>query len=125
MHGPISNTYLIYLSGQILDTYYNPNGLSYIYITDYTHHPDLPVVPAINAWSRGLDKRIVKVVLLDEQMAMAKTVETGCYYTIRKLRLLQSTTGGQFQGRLGGAERLIHRLRSTDSSNVRLAALLK
>jgi len=72
---------------------------------------------------RGLEKRIVKVVLWDEQMEMAKNIEPGCYYTIRKLRLMQSTTGGQFQGRLGGAERLIHRLKSTESS--RLAALLQ
>jgi hypothetical protein len=74
---------------------------------------------------RGLEKRIVKVVLWNEQMEMAKNVEPGCYYTIRKLRLMQSTTGGQFQGRLGGAERLIHRLKSTESSNARLAALLQ
>jgi hypothetical protein len=113
------------LHQQVLNADYNPNGLSYIYITDYTVHPDLPVVPASSAWSRGLEKRIVKVVLWDEQMSMANSVEPGCYYTIRKLRLMQSTMGGQFQGRLGGTERLIHRLKSIDTGNARLAKLLQ
>jgi len=56
---------------------------------------------------------------------MANNVEPGCYYNIRKLRLVKSTTSDQFQGRLGGAERLIHRLKSTDASNAKLAKLLQ
>jgi hypothetical protein len=58
-------------------------------------------------------------------MSMANNVEPGCYYNIRKLRLVKSTTSDQFQGRLGGAERLIHRLKSTDVSNAKLAKLLQ
>ena len=116
--------YLMHSRRQVLHADYNPNGLSHIYVTDYTRHADLPVVPASCGWSHGLEKRIVKVVLWDEQMAMAKNVQSGWYCTIRKLRLMQSTTGGQFQGRLGGSERLIHRLKSANSNNARLVSLL-
>jgi len=110
---------------QVLHVDYKPNGVSSIYITDYTRHPDLPVVPASNAWSHGLEKRIVKVILWDQQLEMAKAVEPGCYYTIRKLRMVQSTTGNQFQGRLGGSERLVHKLQAKSTSNDKLVALLR
>lgn len=102
---------------------YNPHGVSYCYITDYTHHLDLPIMA--EAWARGLERRIVKVVLWDGQIEMAKNIEVGSYYTIRNLRLSQSTAGDQFQGRLGGSERLINKLRTGDSANERLATLLQ
>lgn len=41
---------------------------------------------------------------------MAKTVVPGGYYCIRKLRMVKSATSQEFYGRLGGAERLIHKL---------------
>lgn len=110
---------------QVLHADYNPNGVSSIYVTDYTRHPDLSIVSEKHAWSHGLDKRIVKVTLWDEQLEMAKAVKPGCYYTIHKLRMVQSTTSNQFQGRLGGAERLIHKLKAKPTGNDKLVALLE
>lgn len=94
--------------------------MSFIFITDYTQHRDLPVITT--PWSQGLEKYISKVVLIDGQAEMARTVEPGNFYIIRKLRMTHSTTGNQFQGRLGGAERLIHKL-NKESNNSDLKAL--
>lgn len=58
-------------------------------------------------------------------MEMAKALEPGCFYTIRKLRVVQSATNNQFQGRLGGSERLIQKLQAKSTSNDKLVALLK
>lgn len=112
-------------STQMLHVDHNPNGVPCCYITDYTRHPDLPLISETNDWARRLERRIVKVVLWDGQVDMAKNIETGSFYTIRNLRLLPSTTGDYIQGRLGGAERLINKLRSGDSTNERLATLLQ
>ncbi|KZP21160.1 hypothetical protein FIBSPDRAFT_519794 [Athelia psychrophila] len=110
---------------EMLHVDHNPNGVPCCYITDYTRHPDLPLISETNDWARRLERRIVKVVLWDGQVDMAKNIETGSFYTIRNLRLLPSTTGDYIQGRLGGAERLINKLRSGDSTNERLATLLQ
>ncbi|KAF7980156.1 hypothetical protein HWV62_39613 [Athelia sp. TMB] len=110
---------------EMLSVEHNPNGVSCCYITDYTCHPDLPIIPETHPWARGLERRIVKVALWDGQADMAKNIEAGKFYTIRNLRLLLETTGGRIQGRLGGAERLIDKLRSGDSNNERLATLLR
>ena len=94
----------------------------YLYVTDYTCRPDLcPIPPA--AWSRGLEGRIVKVMLYDQQCHMAEKVDLGGFYTIRNLRLKKSPTGNGVQGRLGGSERLIDKLKTRDTVNEGLQAL--
>lgn len=104
---------------------YKPNGVSCCYITDYTRHEDLPILSEMHTRPQGLERRIVKVILWDRQIEMAKIIRAGEFYTIRNLRLLVSTTEDHVQGRLGGAERLINKLRVEDSANERLAVLLR
>lgn len=95
-----------------------------IYITDFTQNSDLPKITG-TPWCRNLERRIVKVVLHDAQAEMADIVQIGSYYTIRKLRMVQSSSTKTFQGRLGGAERLIHKLQAKDTGNGRLMDLLQ
>jgi hypothetical protein len=100
------------------------DALTYIYITDYTAHPDLRS-DLTESWSRGLGRSIVKVSLCDGQVEMAKAVEPGTFYSIMKLRMKKTYNGDDFQGRLGGDERLIRRLKVQDTTNEELLALLR
>ena len=97
----------------------------YLYITDYTAFKDLPAVLSEDAWARGLDGQIVKVSLVDKQVDLVKTIEPGCFYAIRNMRLKNVTMAKETQGRLGGEDRLIHRLKVKDTTNEELKALLR
>jgi hypothetical protein len=55
---------------------------------------------------------------------MARTVEPGTFCSILNLRLKKSLTVNQFQGNLGGDERLIHKLNPIDMTNEELKALI-
>jgi len=92
---------------QVLHAIYGPNGRSHIYVTDYSMRSELLSQDLKGEWANGLDGRILKINLFDNQEEMAKQVEVGSIYSIKKLRLKTSQTGRQFQGRLGGVERLI------------------
>jgi hypothetical protein len=65
----------------------------------------------------------VKIMLCDGQEEMAKTMEPGGFYSICNLRLRKSTANNELQGRLGGTERLIQKLKSKDTENEELQAL--
>ena len=92
---------------QVLHAICGPNGKSCIYVTDYSMRSELLSQGLKWEWANGLDGRILKINLFDNQEEMAKQVEAGSIYSIKKLRLKKSQTGRQFQGRLGGSERLI------------------
>ena len=62
-------------------------------------------------------------MLCDQQGHMAEKVDLGSFYTIRNLRLKKSPTGSGVQGRLGGSERLIDKLKTRDTVNEGLQAL--
>ena len=94
----------------------------FLYVTDYTRRPDLCPTPS-ETWSRGLENRIVQVVLYDEQRQMMKSVEAGGFYDVRNLRLKESSTKNGILGRLGGSGRLIEKLKSR-TPNEELRALL-
>jgi hypothetical protein len=110
---------------QVLHVTLDNTDMPYLYVTDYTTHPDLPAAPSGEVWSRGLEGRIVKISLFDEQVEMAKTLQPGCFYSIRNLRLKKFTTFSEIQGRLGGNERLVHKLKVKDTANEELKALLR
>jgi hypothetical protein len=55
---------------------------------------------------------------------MAKTIETGTFYSILHLRLKKTLTSNLLQGRLGGDERLVHKLNTVNTSNEELQALI-
>ncbi|KAG6854698.1 hypothetical protein C0991_002409 [Blastosporella zonata] len=96
---------------EVLHAVYEGDGTSCIYVTDYTSRDELFTGRVQNAWGgAGLDGRILKIVLFNNQAEMAKTVQVGSFYAIKKLRLKQSTTARHFRGQLGGVERLIHLL---------------
>ncbi|KAG6844918.1 hypothetical protein H0H87_002402 [Tephrocybe sp. NHM501043] len=97
------------LHHKVLHAKYAGDGASCIYVTDYTSRSELVTGMVQNSWGgAGLDGRILKIVLFNNQAEMAKTVQVGSFYDIKKLRLKQSVTAREFQGHLGGAERLIH-----------------
>lgn len=113
------------LLGQVLHGVHDPNAISFIYVTDYTSHPDLPSLPPNEPWSRGLEGRIVKIVLWDEQVELAKTVRVGSYYSIERLRLRRHITGQQVQGRLGGQQKNVHMLNPQNQTKTELMQLLR
>ncbi|KAG5645070.1 hypothetical protein DXG03_007160 [Asterophora parasitica] len=92
---------------EVLHGVYEVNGTSCIYVTDYTSRDELLSTKAQGNWGDRLQGRILRIALFTNQAEMAKTVEPKSFYTIKKLRVKQSTTARQFQGQLGGAERLI------------------
>jgi hypothetical protein len=55
---------------------------------------------------------------------MARVVDRG-FYTILKLMLQRIPGGDGFWGRLGGAERLVHKLDPNKSGNQHLKALIQ
>ena len=55
---------------------------------------------------------------------MAGVVDRG-YYTICKLRLQELSEGDRFRGRLGGNDRLVHKLNPTESNSQHLKALIQ
>jgi hypothetical protein len=78
-----------------------------------------------DAWAHGLEGRILKIGLWDEQIDLAKLLEPGHFYSISKLRLKKFSVGNGFVGRLGGSERLIKKLKVPNDSNESLLALIK
>ncbi|KAF8205784.1 hypothetical protein K438DRAFT_2014639 [Mycena galopus ATCC 62051] len=89
----------------VVELLHRDESLGAIYVTDYTAHPK---IPAINEpWALGLDGRVLKIALFDEQPAMNQHLVVGQYYTILNLRLQASSTAQEFRGTLGGSGRFI------------------
>ena len=95
-----------------------------LYITDYTERSDLGT-PPIALWSRALAGRIVTLELQGPQSKMADKMEIGAFFTVKHMRLLERiTAGGRVIGRIGGPDRLIHKL-NANSPNEELEKLLE
>ena len=103
---------------QVLHAICGPNGKSCIYVTDYSMRSELLSQDLKGEWTNGLDGRILKINLFDNQEEMAKQVEVGSIYSIKKLRLKKSQTGRRFQGRLGGTERLISLINPKNTQDI-------
>ncbi|KAG6851308.1 hypothetical protein H0H93_011744 [Arthromyces matolae] len=103
------------LSIKVLHAFYDGNGTSCLYVTDYTARNELnsTFTRGQETWGAGLSGFILRIALFNNQAEMAKSVEVGSFYDIKKLRLKQSATSKQFQGHLGGTERLISLLNPT------------
>ncbi|KAG6884136.1 hypothetical protein C0993_001045 [Termitomyces sp. T159_Od127] len=107
---------------EVLRVIYDDKSTSCIYVTDYTSRNELVSGRVQSSWGAGLDGSILRIALFNDQAEVAKTIQAGAFYDIQKLRLKQSPTTRQFQGQLGGAERLISLL-DPKLSNDRLSAL--
>jgi hypothetical protein len=95
-----------------------------LYITDFTERSDLATPPTA-LWSRGLQGQIVTLELQGQQSKMADKMESGAFFTIKHIRLIERHTGaGRVVGRIGGPDRLIHKL-NTNSPNQELEDLLE
>jgi hypothetical protein len=95
-----------------------------LYITDYTERNDLATPPAV-LWSRGLPGRIVTLELHGAQSKMADKMEIGAFFTVKHMRLIKRITSGcQVVGRIGGSDRLIHKL-NANNPNEELENLLE
>ncbi|KAG6862080.1 hypothetical protein C0995_007210 [Termitomyces sp. Mi166 len=108
---------------EVLHTIYDGNGISCIYVTDYTSRNELVSGRVQDPWGAGLDGFILRIALFNNQVEIAKTIQVGAFYDIKKLRLKQSAIARQFQGQLGGVERLISLLNPKKTSDDRLTAL--
>lgn len=63
--------------------------------------------------------------LQGQQSKMANKMETGAFFAIKHLRLIERVTGvGKVVGRIGGPDRLIHKL-NTNNTNEELERLLE
>lgn len=81
---------------------------SFIYVSDYTR---LGLLPRLDEpWASGLEHCIIPIKLTEGQVEMAKRFEVGAILSIKNLRLRKSYSGENFQGLLGGNQRLIEKL---------------
>jgi hypothetical protein len=95
-----------------------------LYITDFTERSDLATPPTA-LWSRELEGRIVTLELQGHQSKMADKMEIGAFFTVKHMRLLERITGaGRVIGRVGGPDRLIHKL-NANNPNQELENLLE
>lgn len=94
-------------------------------MTDYTSHPRLGIIAAGEPWSKGLEKRIARIRLSEQQRHIAESAVVGGFYIIRKLRLKYSPTEECFRGFLGGTERLMQLLNPNNKDNEHLNGLLR
>ena len=99
---------------QVLHAEYNATGTSLLYITDYTERSDLATPPTA-LWSRELQGRIVTLELQGPQSKMADKVDVGAFFNVKHMRLIERVMGvGRVVGRIGGPDRLIHRLNANN-----------
>ncbi len=85
-----------------------------MYITDYTERSDL-ASPPTELWRHELHGRIVTLELQGPQSKMADKVETGAFFNVKHMRLIERAMGvGRVVGRIGGPDRLIHRLNANN-----------
>ncbi|KAF8503259.1 hypothetical protein F5888DRAFT_1660166 [Russula emetica] len=109
---------------EVLHAEYNAAGTSTLYITDYTERSDLATPPTALG-SRGLEERIVTLELQGQQSKMADKIETGSFFTVKHMRLIERVMGiGRVVGRIGGPDRLIHKL-NVNNPNEELEKLLE
>ena len=95
-----------------------------LYITDFTERNDLATPPTA-LWSCELPGRIVTLELQGPQSKMADKMETGAFFTVKHMRLIERIAGGRrVVGRIGGPDRLIHKL-NANSPNQELENLLE
>lgn len=76
-------------------------------------------------WSRGLEGRIVTLELQGQQSKIADKIETGSFFTVKHMRLIERVMGIlRVVGRIGGPDRLIHKL-NVNNPNEELEKLLE
>ncbi|KAF7295511.1 Telo-bind domain-containing protein [Mycena indigotica] len=78
---------------------------SEIYVTDYTTHPQLPLLRY--SWAKGLDHRILQISLFDKQAEHARLLQTGQYFVFEYVRINQKYSS--LSGRMGGDKMLMHK----------------
>ena len=67
----------------------------------------------------------MKIILCNEQVGRAKSLECGAYYKIKNLRMVNSVIEGQPVGRLGSDEILIQMLDPNHRENSDLEELIR
>jgi hypothetical protein len=76
-------------------------------------------------WSRGIEGRIVTLELQGQQSKMADKMETGSFFTVKHMRLIERVMGiRRIVGRIGGPDRLIYKL-NVNNPNEELEKLLE
>ncbi|TCD67277.1 hypothetical protein EIP91_000299 [Steccherinum ochraceum] len=101
---------------------------TYIYVTDYTSRQDLVPVFLDNTIMRLLSQdKIVRITLFDEQAKVVKELDPGDFLLIKNLILKPSKPNGDgnLAGKLGGDQRLIHKLQPKLSAHEELHELTR
>ena len=76
-------------------------------------------------WSHRLEGRIVTLELQGQQSKMADKMQTGSFFTVKHMRLIERVMGiRRVVGRIGGPDRLIHKL-NMNNPNEELEKLLE
>ena len=94
-----------------------------VYVTDYTYHPDLPVVQA-NWCSPALSGRVLKVEMWLEANNFARNMLPGQFYSMRNLRMFLSN-GGQVEGSFQEVQKLHQLTEEEDIEDEKFQALLQ
>ncbi|KAF9564368.1 hypothetical protein CPC08DRAFT_815978 [Agrocybe pediades] len=102
-----------------------PNELPYVYVTDYTINRGLPTSTIGGSWSRGLEGRILRIWLSEDQTHVAESPSIGSFYAFKKLRLKRNTVENELCASLGGAEKLVIMLNPDKTHNEHLNGLLR
>ncbi|KIM48825.1 hypothetical protein M413DRAFT_21140 [Hebeloma cylindrosporum] len=110
---------------ELLHLVNRPEHSPCLYVTDYTLNPQLTANVANSPWSRGLQKRIIKIFLSQEQRHVVDSVSIGSYYCIRKLRIRHTELEQGYCGFLGGNEKLLVPLNPNKTDNEHLNGLLR
>lgn len=103
---------------------------AFIYVTDYTSREGL--VPVHLESTSGInvpENSVMKVLMMDGQATIAKSLEPGDFVSLRNLRLKSgsrvSGPTSNLSGKLGGDQRLVFKLQPKGTGSEELLALIR
>ncbi|KAF9036644.1 hypothetical protein BJ165DRAFT_1504863 [Panaeolus papilionaceus] len=101
------------------------SGKVCLFVTDYTDLSSLVGVGAGEPWAEGLQRKIMKIYLSDQQSNAGRALVVGTFYRINKLTLSNNPVYGCYCCTLAGSEKLIHKLNSNMVSNEFLNGVIR
>lgn len=76
-------------------------------MTDYSSHKLLEGSAVGSPWAKDMDGRVLRVWLRGAQVSIKDSFSVGDNCTIRNFRISLNKAHGHYNGKLGGARRLI------------------
>ncbi|PPQ86888.1 hypothetical protein CVT25_012607 [Psilocybe cyanescens] len=112
-------------SMKLLHIELKPYQMPRLYLTDYSGNSSVAATCGDEFWARGLEGRIIKIMLDEEQKHIAESATIGTVLSVRKLRLKNNAVENGICGILGGGEKLIVPMNLNRIDNVRLQDLIR